>query len=89
MKAIFCSALLITLLAAPGYADTSENSAAEQEERGLSIVVDIGSDVPRHRQTCSNCRRRPTPNWGLSSMPQATRCPSKTKPQSSRRSGKP
>ncbi len=45
MKAIFCSALLITLLAAPGYADTSENSAAEQEERGLSIVVDIGSDA--------------------------------------------
>jgi len=45
MKAIFCSALLLTLLATPGYADTSENSAAEPEEAGLSITVDIGSDA--------------------------------------------
>ena len=45
MKAIYCSALLITLLAAPGYADTAENSAAESQERGLSIVVDIDRDA--------------------------------------------
>ncbi len=53
MKAIYCSALLITLLAAPGYADTADNSAAEPQERGLSIVVDIDRDAAGDSPTTS------------------------------------
>ncbi len=45
MKAIYCSALLLALLAAPGQADTSENSAAKPEEHGLSIIVDVDNDA--------------------------------------------
>lgn len=45
MKVIYCSALLLTLLAAPGYAETTRNSAAEAEEPGFSITVDVDSDA--------------------------------------------